>query len=267
MSRRRQQNPLLKRILLVSVVAHVIAIPVLAKFGVFEKVKQQRVSRGVNVEALPPEKEKPVAPKAEQKKAASTAKKLGGQANKGAKSNLNQPKVVASSAPAGAGGEGDPTVSTEGSGKVGSVPTENSKPETKTEPPKTEPTKNTETKPKEEPKTEPTKPKPEEKLKEEPKAEPAKHSPVLVAPEPVEQPQPEIPDDLRAEAIDKTTVVMIDVQADGTAGKVAVLTSSGVDELDAIALRAAKRWKFKPATSDGAPVSGRVRLHVHFKVD
>ena len=267
---RRRKNPLLGRILIISVVVHVIAIPILAYFGAFKKIEQSFHRQEVTIVPLPPEKDKPVAPRAEPKKAAAPEKKAPGQqASKSVKSDPNQPKVAASTAPPGAGDAGGPTVNPQGNGKAGEVP----KPAgqgpgngtgtgtgpgtgTGTEPPKE--------KAKASPERNNGEAKPDPTSK--PKV-PEKKTPVMVSAEPLDQPSPEIPDDLRAEALDKSTVVMISVSPSGSASDVSVVSSSGVSELDDLALRAARRWKFRPATRDGEPVAGHVRLHVRFKVD
>ncbi|MES1227867.1 MAG: TonB family protein [Armatimonadota bacterium] len=265
MSRRRQKNPLVGRILLASVAAHVVVIPVLAYFGAFKKIEQSFHHQEVTIVPASPEKEKPVAPKEEPKKAAAPEKKASGQQeSKAAKSDLNQPKVAASSAPAGVGDAGA-SVNPQGNGKAGEIPkTASPGPSAGTggggDAPKV-----AETKPVVKPVAEaPVKP------KEEPKPEPKpveKKAPVFVSAEPIDQPSPEIPDDLRDAAMDKSTAVMISVTEIGSAGAVSVASSSGVAELDSLAVRAAKKWRFKPATRDGEPVPGRVRLHVRFKVD
>jgi TonB family protein len=37
--------------------------------------------------------------------------------------------------------------------------------------------------------------------------------------------------------------------------------------LDAIALKTAKQWRFKPATSDGLGVESKVKLTIEFRVE
>ena len=56
------------------------------------------------------------------------------------------------------------------------------------------------------------------------------------------------------------------VGPDGMPIRVTVSQSTGNNELDRIALDAAKQWRFKPATRDGQPVESRVRLHIEFQV-
>ena len=65
MSRRRKGNKLLGRILLISVAAHVVIVPVLARFGVFEKLQRDFAAANVTVVPTPPEeKDKATAKKA-----------------------------------------------------------------------------------------------------------------------------------------------------------------------------------------------------------
>ena len=270
MSRRRRSNPLLGRILLISVVVHVIALPVLAKFGAFEKIRQRFATNTVVV--IPPavpDKEKPVEKK-EPKKQTPKAAKGAAQAAKSsrqAKNSAPAPPVVAATNTGGPGDAGPTVNPADGTGKVGSppvVPAGNGGDKgvngvAGTEPP-AKPTVTPVTKP--EPKLD-TKPEP----KVEPKPAVTPHVPVFATAEPTSQIRPEIPDDLRAEALDKTTVVEVSVNADGTVVEAKVYVSSGVEELDQIAVRAAKRWRFHPATRDGEAIASKVRLHIEFKVD
>lgn len=268
MSRRRKKNPLLGRILLISVIVHVIALPILAHFGAFKKI-QQSLMQTQMVVLPPPEQEKA---KDEVKKPKQVAQKTkapaktasnSSQKNNAPKSNLNQPKVVASNSVAGSdGGGGEPTVDPNGSGKAGQLPTvkndggEGGTPKTDTTP-KTEPKIEPKTEPKVEPKTEP---------KAEPKVEPKKE-PVYADVQTLSSPEPVIPDDLRTEALEKVFVAEFRVGADGVPKSVKTAQSTGIPELDDIALAAARKWRFRPATKDGEPIEQTVRLRIEFKVE
>ncbi|WP_019141831.1 energy transducer TonB [Noviherbaspirillum massiliense] len=63
-----------------------------------------------------------------------------------------------------------------------------------------------------------------------------------------------------------TVVLRVLVQADGTAGKVEIKTSSGYPLLDESALNAVRTWRFHPATSDGKPVAEWYQLAIPFKL-
>ena len=125
--------------------------------------------------------------------------------------------------------------------------------------------------PKPEPKVEPPLvAKPPEPPPKPPVVEPPKPPPVprrVVQAEAVDAPQPTIPDDLRAEPLDKTMTVEADVDTGGHPTHVRVVDSTGVGELDAVGLDTAKRYRFKPATVDDAPVEQHVRFRIIFKVE
>ena len=136
--------------------------------------------------------------------------------------------------------------------------------------PKTEPP--TKPEPKVEPKVEPTQPKPVTPTEPKPIAkvvEPkvAPHVPVFAEASVEKQVQPEIPDDLRLEALDKTSVIDVTISESGAVTAARVMTSCGVPELDALALSSAKQWKFRPAQRDAQPVVSHAHLHIEFKVD
>jgi protein TonB len=48
---------------------------------------------------------------------------------------------------------------------------------------------------------------------------------------------------------------------------VQLIGSSGSQEVDNLTLETLRRWKFKPATIDGAPVEGSKKVQVEFKVE
>ena len=279
MRRRRQKNPMLMRILGISVLVHIIALPILARFGAFKKIQQQFAGPQVVFVPPPPltEKEKHEAKreaKHEPKKAQQVARRSEpthqSASHAQARTNLNAPRVLAGGG--GPGGEGAGAV-VQGSGKAGVVPTEKGNAGAKTEEP---------VKPVDKPKTEEPvkpiekpkpidpvkpieKPKPEEPVKPIEKPKPAS---VYTEAEPIEgrQPQPAIPDDLRSDALDKTCIIEVVVGSDGAPVDVKVTTSTNVQDLDRLAVETARKWRFKPATRDGQPVESRVRLHVEFQV-
>lgn len=261
MARRRSSNKLLGRILGISVAVHVVALPVLAHFGAFEKIRQRFFTGEITIPPPAPETAKPPARQAEKKRASSAAKSKD-SAPKAARqqSNLTQPRVVSSSPGTGAGDAG-PTVDPNGRGRPGVVPT----PDGAAPGPSPEPTAAPVVEaPRASPKPLPT-PNPEPSAK--PSPTPAPRTPVFAPADPTFQPYPEIPDELRTEAMDAKATVLVDVDAAGVVRSVSLVVSCGNADLDRIAIDAARRWRFRAATRDGEPVPSKVRLHIRFKVD
>jgi protein TonB len=270
--RRRKGNPLLVRILVISVAAHAIALPIAAHFGAFEKLKKEFGTSRVVMVSLPPvtaEKPKEAA-KTEKKEKAAPTKKAGASAPKASaaqKAGPPQPKVVASSGPADGAG-GGPTVDANATGKAGALPPgangAGTTPPTPT-PPVEKPPTPTETKPEPPPVTKPVEtPKEPEKKPEPPPAPKPKR---IIQAEAVESPEPTIPDDLRSEPFEKTLVVEADVDTGGHPTNVQVAQTTGVKELDSIGLDTARKYRFKPATVDDEPVTQHVRFRIIFKVE
>ncbi len=281
MRRRRQKNPLLMRIVMISILVHIIVLPVLAHYGAFKKIQRQFVEvTAVRLPPppLPPEKKEQVAKKQPKPKPTHIAQK----AKRGSTTTAHQhqaPIRAAANLPhiatAAGGSGGGGFEAQQGTGKMGQIATPvNTAP--------TQPTVQT-TPPPPQPKLTVQPPKPEEKPKEiaslpkpaapEPKPTepaPAPKQPVFTEAEPAvplaSEPQPAIPDDLRDEALDKTCVAEVTVGPDGKPTDAKISQSSGSDELDRLALDAARQWKFKPATRDGAPVESIVRIHIEFQV-
>jgi protein TonB len=259
--RRRRGNPLLARIIIISVVVHIIALPILAHFGAFKKIQQQFMHNEVVIMPPPPREKQPeIKKQAKQaQKTAPRGKNTAAKRSAVAKSNLNQPKVVAARTAPGVGGDSGPTVDPNGSGKAGALPTliGGNKNGGSAPPPSTPPASAPVTRPdsRVEPKAE-AKPEPAPKV----------HVPVITEVMPTFNPNPVIPDDLRSEALDATVTAQFMVQADGAARDVRIVKSSGNDTLDRLALDTARKWRFKPATRDGAPIESRVILHIEFEV-
>ncbi|MEI8281408.1 MAG: energy transducer TonB [Armatimonadota bacterium] len=260
--KRRKGNPLLTRILLISVVVHIIALPIAAHYGAFKNIGRGKGDSHIVMLVNSPKD----SPEQAKEKAKKETKKIehkssDAKANDKAKgNNLPQPKVV-TSGPVGGAGDGNGPKAESGSGTAGKVPDAG-----KTVP-KTEP------EVKKEPVTEPkvTKtPEPEPK-KDPPKTEPIK-TPVpkarkIVEASVLDAPEPEIPDDLRSEPLDKTLIVEAEIDSGGHPIKVIVSNSTGIKELDRIGLETAKKYRFKPATIDGRASEQRVRFRINFKVE
>jgi protein TonB len=273
--RRHQKNPLLMRIIVISIVVHLFALPILAKLGAFKKIQQHFLEAQL-VKLPPPEREKekpavkqkhaPPKPAQTAKKSTTTASHRQGKV----RTNVNQPRVAIANVP---GGDGTGGTVEQGSGKQGVLPTQKTDttpPTVKATEPPVQPKTNTSPSVEAQPTTKPTQPvvktgPTQPVVKPEPPREP-----VFTAAQPLggadSQPKPQIPDDLRTEALDKTCVAEFTVGPDGAPTNVKITQSTGNNELDRLALDAARKWKFKPATRDGQPIQSQVRLHVEFQV-
>lgn len=267
--RRRKGNPLLAKIVVATLAAHAIALPILAHFGAFKEIQRQfGTSRVVMVTMPPLEKPKPIE-KAPKKKAAPVRKAPGGapKATATSRANVPQPKVVASAAAGEGGSGGRATVDANGTGVAGALPAGAAatkpveKPSEPVLPPKAEPKAEPPPAPVEKP-PEPAKPvvaPPPAAVKPSPKR--------IVQAETIDAPQPTIPDDLRTEPFEKTLVVEADVDTVGHPTNVKVAESTGVRELDDAGLSAARRYRFKAAMVDDTPVDQHVRFRIIFKVE
>lgn len=276
MRRRRRHNPLLAKTLAASILINIILLPILAKFGAFKKVESELIHITM-VQVPPPVQEHPQ-PKEAKKPKKAVPKHITHQAKTHALPHPQQPlhtppsnlpKVVAASGPGSGTG---PAINNTGTGVAGQVP----KPATASSTPPPQP-KPTPPPPQQKPEQQPA---PSQKPTEVATAKPSPlptplpqtmPQPVFTLAEPAlplsEEPQPQIPDDLRTEPLDTTCVVEVTVTPDGDVASANILQSSGHDTLDQLALNAARHWKFRPATRNGTPVASTARLHFHFEVD
>jgi TonB family protein len=90
---------------------------------------------------------------------------------------------------------------------------------------------------------------------------PATHGPMVEF-----SPAPKLPNYLRSQNL--KTYVLIEFLI-SQAGQVLprLLNSSGNEELDALALKAAGTWIIRPAIKDGNPVDSKIRLRINFEVN
>ena len=88
----------------------------------------------------------------------------------------------------------------------------------------------------------------------------ATHGPVLI-----ESPAPVIPDYLKNHDLSTKVLIEFIVHATGAA-EPRLLVSSGDEELDQLALAAAKKWTFYPAETDHKTIEAKIRLRILFTV-
>ncbi len=258
MRRRRQKNTLLPKMLGLAVLINAILLPILAQFGVFKSIGGgQRLTPIELVKAPPPEK-RPAPPKKTKKQAAKprpAGRKAAPRPVTARRAPSGPPpvKVVAAAGGAGAsGGGGDTGITTSDSGPAAPPPP--APPTNPVTPPAPTPVAPT---PAPVPVPPPAAPAP--------KPPPAPHIPTLTAAEPLSQPRPAIPDALRDADLNAAFEGVFTVRTDGTA-TVKMISSTGNAALDSLALDAARRWTFRPATRDGQPVESFLRLRIEFDV-
>ena len=86
-------------------------------------------------------------------------------------------------------------------------------------------------------------------------------------PVPISKPAPDYPVDAQRNNETGTVVVRIEVGADGTPTDVTLARRSGSRSLDRAAIKAARRWRFRPAQRDGQAVAGAVEVPMAFSLE
>ncbi|MBP0466457.1 TonB family protein, partial [Roseomonas sp. PWR1] len=77
---------------------------------------------------------------------------------------------------------------------------------------------------------------------------------------------PDYPPDSRRRGEEGVVRLSLSIGADGRVGEATVATSSGYPALDAAAVAAARRWRFRPATQAGLPVPATIATAVQFRL-
>jgi protein TonB len=79
-------------------------------------------------------------------------------------------------------------------------------------------------------------------------------------------PPPPYPEFARREGRQGLAVLDVLVAPDGAPTEVRIATTSGSAELDDAAIKAVARWRFVPATQDGARIDARIRIPIRFRL-
>jgi protein TonB len=85
-------------------------------------------------------------------------------------------------------------------------------------------------------------------------------------PQYLRNPAPEYPESSRAAGEHGTVMLRVEVDAKGRPASVEVSGSSGFRDLDNAAVRAVRKWRFKPATAAGVPVATTINVPVDFQL-
>lgn len=83
----------------------------------------------------------------------------------------------------------------------------------------------------------------------------------------LQNPPPVYPSSARRSGVQGKVLLTVNVTASGTAGNVAVASSSGHSLLDTAAMEAVRRWKFIPAKRGSEIVEAKVLVPVEFKLN
>jgi TonB family protein len=78
-------------------------------------------------------------------------------------------------------------------------------------------------------------------------------------------PSPAYPEEARRNGVQGTVVARIVVETGGRVGQVEIL--SGPEELHDTVLRTLRRWRFRPATLEGRPVSVQRIVRIPFRLE
>ena len=85
-------------------------------------------------------------------------------------------------------------------------------------------------------------------------------------PELVKRVSPEYPEDLRKKGIEGKVVLKVLVDTTGKVKEVMIARSSGYTALDSSAVKAVKKFEFRPAVSNGKKISSWVTIPFVFKL-
>ncbi len=87
------------------------------------------------------------------------------------------------------------------------------------------------------------------------------HGPIVLS-----SPAPKLPSYLRNQNLKTTVLIEFVINSDGSFVP-HLIGASGNDELDALALKSVRNWRFNPAIDANKPVPSKVRLRINFEVE
>jgi protein TonB len=87
-----------------------------------------------------------------------------------------------------------------------------------------------------------------------------------LAPSYLDNPEPRYPEEARLSQREGAVLLTVVVNEEGRVADIAVLRSSGDEEMDREAVAAVKRWTFHPATAGGEAIAARVQVPVRFRL-
>jgi TonB family protein len=82
---------------------------------------------------------------------------------------------------------------------------------------------------------------------------------------PLSDPNPVLTDEMKQRKLNARITVNVEVDVDGSHSE-EILTGSGDDEVDALILKAMRRWKWAPAIVDGSPKKQKFRYRFTINV-
>lgn len=90
---------------------------------------------------------------------------------------------------------------------------------------------------------------------------------VVAAAESPRWPPPTYPAEAARQRIGGKVMLLVSVAADGSVADVQVEEATPPGVFEAVAVEAARQWKFRPEMKDGRPVAGQVRVPISFEPD
>ena len=89
---------------------------------------------------------------------------------------------------------------------------------------------------------------------------------VVTPPKVIQRVDPQYSEAARSAGCEGTSVLDVVVKKDGTVDVLGVVQSAGCADLDDIAVKTVKQWRFTPGMRNGSPVDVRMNMRVNFNI-